>query len=118
MCNRCACATLLCLMSISANALAAPRLDFTIRVSPALDDITNVRQSGGAIPQMNWVEVVRSRIDRPEPPPPVVPAGLAGLVWGVRHPAEGWRVVLPIPPDQVPKLVLPADPANRSARLG
>jgi hypothetical protein len=94
------------------------RFDFTIRVAPRLDDFTAVAESSRAIPQLNWVEVARSRVDRPEPAPPVVPLGLEGVVWAFRHPADGWRVVTPIPPDQVPQLVLPAQPTLRLIRLG
>ena len=135
----CLLVALVCLPGISARAFAAAaelspeekevrlaadrfefikRFDFTIRVAPRLDDFTDIAEASRAMPHLNWVEVARSRVDRPEPPPPVVPLGLAGVVWAFRHPAQGWRVVVPIPPDQIPQLVLPAEPALQSIRLG
>jgi len=94
------------------------RFDFTIHVSPLPQDASWVADRSMPRPDLNWVEVVRSRVDRPEPPPPLVPAGLDGVVWAFAHPADSWRLILPIPPEQAPELVLPADPPLRFMRMG
>jgi hypothetical protein len=94
------------------------RFDFTIRVDPQLEDVVELTDASETVPEMNWVEVVRLRMDRPEPPPPIVPPGLQGVVWALENPAESWRMIFPIPPDQAPHLVLPADPPLPFPSLG
>jgi len=48
--------------------------------------------------QLDEVELeVRAPRGLPEPPvEATIPFGLAGLAWGVRHPSEAWRLILPV----------------------
>ena len=48
--------------------------------------------------QSNEVEIeVRAPRGLPEPPLQAqIPLGLAGLAWGIRHPAQAWRLILPV----------------------
>jgi hypothetical protein len=48
--------------------------------------------------QLNRVEIeVRAPRGLPEPPLQAqIPLGLAGLAWGIRHPAQAWRLILPV----------------------
>lgn len=48
--------------------------------------------------QLNEVEIeVRAPPDLREPPLQAqIPLGLAGLAWGIRHPTQAWRLILPV----------------------
>lgn len=110
------CGCLLLILPFATAALDAPvcsRLDFARRIGPLQELTAHAPEpTFGEARDPDWVELLRWRVDTPDSPPPLVPAGLAGLSWAFENPSDGWRVVLPIPPNQVPRLVLPADPCD------
>lgn len=99
----CCCAVAAHADDASSLDIVPAKFDYTLHVAPSKEGPQMVDTQSQ---MLDWVQVERARVDAALPSRPMVPPGLQGVFWALTHVSTAWRLVLPVPPEQMPEFTL------------